>query len=95
MSNGPTTTKGRTPAKKRSNPRPVERAEGQKPDRPQNKTLRPNPHTLGQTPLAEGEASIRVYVRGPSAALAWFEGLSKEERGQLVATLWNAECMKH
>jgi hypothetical protein len=52
------------------------------PDR--RRHLRPNPHTLGVTPLSQGDASDVVRVRCNADALAAFVALSPVERGAIV-----------
>lgn len=42
------------------------------------------PEKLGYEPLAPGEASIRVRIRGPAAVLEPFEALDARERGKVV-----------
>lgn len=56
-------------------------------ERPQNKHLLPalGQQALGIIPLAEGEVSEKVRVRGPAAVVAWFTSLSPAERGALLA----------
>jgi hypothetical protein len=46
--------------------------------------LRPNPHTLGVTPLGKGDASDVVRVRCNADALAAFVALTPAERGAVV-----------
>lgn len=46
--------------------------------------LHPNPHTLGVEPLAKGEATRVVRVRGKARAVDAFADLTAAERGELV-----------
>lgn len=52
-----------------------------KADRPQNRTLRPNPHTLGVKPLAEGvRATKAMRFTLPDALADRLEAMTKTER---------------
>lgn len=63
------------------------------PERPQNKHLRPNPQTLPNVKLEEGEASRAVRVRASQEAVDWFAALDWRERKRLVERLYaEREC---
>lgn len=49
--------------------------------------LRPNPHTLGVTTLADGEVTRVVRIRGPADAVDAFAALTAQERGRIVASI--------
>ena len=52
--------------------------------RPQNRHLRPHPEALGVTPLAEGELSRPVRVRGSKELHGWLRERSAAELGRLL-----------
>ena len=59
-------------------------------ERPQNKHLLPalGQQALGIIPLAEGEVSEKIRVRGPAAVVTWFASLSPTERGAVLAEVY-------
>lgn len=63
------------------------------PERPQNKNLQPGQHldALGVTPLEPGQASGTSRVRAQAAALAWWQGLSAAERGEIVERVYREQ----
>ena len=55
-------------------------------DRPQNRNLRPNPHTLGVTPLANGLRRTKAFrFTLPDKLADKLESLSKVERDALIS----------
>jgi hypothetical protein len=55
---------------------------------PSNRTrglLPPDPRRWGEEPLADGEVSEMVRVRGPAATVRAFKALSAVERGACIA----------
>jgi len=50
----------------------------------QFKGLRPNPHTLGVTPLEPGEVSEKVRIRAKKEVYERFEALTAAQRGQFL-----------
>ena len=61
-------------------------------DRPQNRNLRPNPHTLGVTPLAEGERSTKpIRFRLPEELADRLETMPADERNALATRMLSQE----
>ncbi len=60
------------------------REEAMSRDRPQNKHLRPNPEALGVMPLAPGEMSFTVRVRGSSEFRDWVRGIGVFEVSRVL-----------
>lgn len=52
--------------------------------RPDQRGLRPNPHTLGVEPLEEGEVSKPVRVRGSRALHQKLAAMSAREIGEVL-----------
>lgn len=61
-------------------------------ERPQNKHLNPTlgQQALGIVPLAEGEVSEKIRVRGPKNVVAWFAALPPAERSQVLQAAYAA-----
>lgn len=60
--------------------------------------LRPNPHTLGVTPLTAGEVSKPVRVRAAAEVHTWLGTLSAAQVGGLLADAYRAHLdaqMRH
>ena len=61
-----------------------------KSDRPQNRTLQPNPHTLGVQPLPEGVRSTRAMrFTLPDALADRLEQMTKAERDAFMREALN------